>query len=47
VFACTGRDEGELALAIAGTKAQIAFYASTPGYRAVLDLHGWGDIQPN
>jgi hypothetical protein len=22
---------------------QIAFYASTPSYRAVMDLHGWGD----
>lgn len=46
VFACVGRDESELASAIAGTKAQIAFYASTPDYRAVLDLHGWGDAQP-
>ena len=26
-----------------GTKKQIAFYASTPAYRGVLDLHGWGD----
>jgi hypothetical protein len=24
---------------------QIAFYAATPAYRAVLDLHGWGDLQ--
>ena len=23
-------------------RAQIAFYASTPSYRAVMDLHGWG-----
>jgi probable F420-dependent oxidoreductase len=45
VFACVGRDEAELASAIVGTKAQIAFYASTPGYRPVLDLHGWGDAQ--
>ncbi len=27
-------------------KMQLAFYASTPAYRPVLDLHGWGDIQP-
>jgi len=46
VFACVGRDDAELATAVAGTKAQIAFYASTPGYRSVLDLHGWGDLQP-
>ena len=24
-------------------RMQIAFYASTPSYRAVMDLHGWGD----
>jgi probable F420-dependent oxidoreductase len=45
-FTCTGRDEAELAAAIKGTKAQIAFYASTPAYRPVLELHGWGDLQP-
>jgi probable F420-dependent oxidoreductase len=46
VFACAGRTEVELATAIAGTRAQIAFYASTPAYRPVLDHHGWGDLQP-
>jgi len=25
---------------------QLAFYASTPQYRVVLDAHGWGDVQP-
>lgn len=25
-------------------RMQIAFYASTPSYRAVFELHGWGDI---
>lgn len=44
-FTCTGRDEAELASAIAGTKKAVAFYASTAAYRAVLDLHGWGDLQ--
>ena len=24
---------------------QIAFYGSTPAYRGVLELHGWGDLQ--
>ncbi len=28
-FTCVGRDEEEMATAIAGTKNQIAFYAST------------------
>lgn len=25
-------------------RAQIAFYASTPSYKSVLDVHGWGEI---
>ena len=45
-FATIGRNDEELAAAIAGTKSQIAFYASTPAYRTVLDRHGWGDLQP-
>ena len=45
-FATIGRTDEELARAVAGTKSQIAFYASTPAYRPVLDLHGWGDLQP-
>jgi hypothetical protein len=46
VFTCTGRDEAELGRAAKGTREQIAFYASTPAYRPVLDQHGWGDLQP-
>ncbi len=45
-FVTVGRDEKEMAAAVTGTKKQIAFYASTPAYRGVLDLHGWGDVQP-
>ena len=33
----TGRTEEEMARAVAGTRAQIAFYGSTPAYRGVLD----------
>ena len=44
-FVATGRDETEMAAAKAGTKAQIAFYGSTPAYRNVLELHGWGSLQ--
>jgi probable F420-dependent oxidoreductase len=40
----TGRTEDECAAAIAGTKRQIGFYASTPAYKPVLDHHGWGDL---
>ena len=28
-----------------GTKQQIAFYGSTPAYRPVLEIHGWGGLQ--
>lgn len=31
--------------AIATVREQIAFYASTPSYRPVLELHGWGELQ--
>jgi probable F420-dependent oxidoreductase len=44
-FVVTGNDESELAAAAAGTRQQIAFYGSTPAYRPVLDLHGWGGLQ--
>ena len=44
-FCCTGRNEDELEDAIAGTRSQLAFYASTLAYRAVLETHGWGDLQ--
>jgi probable F420-dependent oxidoreductase len=37
--------EEELAAGVAGVKQQIAFYGSTPAYRPVLELHGWGDLQ--
>lgn len=40
----TGRTEEDLARAIAGTRRQIGFYASTPAYKTVLDHHGWGDL---
>lgn len=29
---------------IDAVRRQIAFYGSTPAYRSVLDLHGWGDL---
>jgi probable F420-dependent oxidoreductase len=45
-FVTTGRTDEEMAAAITATKKQIAFYASTPAYRGVLERHGWGDVQP-
>jgi probable F420-dependent oxidoreductase len=43
-FIVTGRTEEEVAKARRGVCGQIAFYGSTPAYRGVLELHGWGDL---
>ncbi len=40
-FCVTGRDEAEMAVSRQAVKQQIAFYASTPAYRGVLDIEGW------
>ena len=45
LFVVTGTTEEEIATATQGVKQQIAFYGSTPAYRGVLELHGWGDLQ--
>jgi len=34
-------DEAQLS-----ARQQLAFYGSTPAYRPVLEVHGWGDLQP-
>ena len=44
-FVVTGDDEAEYERSAAETRQRIAFYASTPNYRPVLDLHGWGELQ--
>jgi len=44
VFAAIADDDKTLAAAQAAVRAQIAFYGSTPAYRPVLDLHGWGEL---
>jgi probable F420-dependent oxidoreductase len=45
-FVVTGTDAEESATAERAVRMQLAFYASTPAYRPVLELHGWGDLQP-
>ena len=45
VFMVTGATEEDRANADRGTREQIAFYGSTPAYRPVLEMHGWGDLQ--
>ena len=44
-FVVTGANDEEMEKAAAGTRQQIAFYGSTPAYRTVLELHGWGGLQ--
>jgi probable F420-dependent oxidoreductase len=44
LLTATGSTEPEMARAVEGVRGQIAFYASTPAYRAVLDVHGWGAL---
>ena len=41
----TGVDEEAFVASAAATRKQLAFYGSTPAYRPVLELHGWGDLQ--
>lgn len=43
-FVAVGGTDAELDRAVAAIRRQIAFYASTPAYRGVLDLHGRGDL---
>jgi probable F420-dependent oxidoreductase len=38
-------EEKEIAEGVEFVKQQIAFYGSTPAYRPVLELHGWGELQ--
>lgn len=45
-FVVTGESEQDFQQAHTQARNQIAFYASTPAYRAILDCHGWGDLQP-
>lgn len=43
-FVVVGATEEERAPALAQTRHQIGFYGSTPAYRPVLELHGWGAL---
>jgi probable F420-dependent oxidoreductase len=45
-FVVTGRDERAWQESRTAVARQLAFYASTPAYKGVLELHGWGDLQP-
>jgi alkanesulfonate monooxygenase SsuD/methylene tetrahydromethanopterin reductase-like flavin-dependent oxidoreductase (luciferase family) len=41
-----GSTADELDHARRGVRALVAFYGSTPAYRPVLDVEGWGELQP-
>jgi len=45
-FMATGDTEEELNKSREAIRYRIGYYASTLAYKGVLDLHGWGDIQP-
>jgi len=45
-FVVTGTDDEETEGVERAARMQLAFYASTPAYRPVLETHGWGDLQP-
>ncbi len=44
-FVVTGANDEDVERATKAVREQIAFYGSTPAYRPVLELHGWGDLQ--
>ena len=41
VFVMTGRSDSEVEESMAAVRQQVAFYASTPSYRPVLETSGW------
>ncbi len=43
IYLATGTVE-QIAATVENIRTQIAFYASTPAYKPVLDLHGWGAL---
>jgi probable F420-dependent oxidoreductase len=43
-FVISGNEQERKAAATA-VRGQVSFYGSTPAYRPVLELHGWGDLQ--
>ena len=46
VIVCCGRGEEEMEAARIAARWLVAFYASTPAYRPVLECEGWEELQP-
>jgi probable F420-dependent oxidoreductase len=45
VMVVTGVNEEAFEQSKSAVRSQLAFYASTPTYRPLLELHGWGELQ--
>jgi probable F420-dependent oxidoreductase len=43
IYLATGTDQ-QITTAVEEIRGHLAFYASTPQYRPLLELHGWGDL---
>ncbi len=46
LMAIVADTDEELARGRAAMRPRLAFYGSTPAYKVILDVHGWGDLQP-
>ena len=46
VICAIGQTDEEIAAAANGVKTLLGFYGSTPSYKPVLDVEGWGELQP-
>lgn len=46
VIVGVGRATEQLDTAARGVRSLLSFYGSTPAYRPVLDIEGWGEVQP-
>lgn len=44
IFTVTGKNDKQMEQQMQEVKSRIAFYASTPSYRIVLEMHGWQNI---
>jgi probable F420-dependent oxidoreductase len=44
IFVAAGDRQVDIDAAVGFVRQQVAFYASTPSYQPVMDLHGWNDV---
>ncbi len=44
-FVAIADTDAQLAKVRSSMRRTLAYYASTPAYRPVLELHGWGELQ--